>query len=58
MIAPAQSPVGIELETIDRAGLALLLQLLPQEKETIRRLPSGHRSQALLEYWVSAARPI
>lgn len=52
MIALAQSPVGIELETIDRAGPALLLQLPPQEKETIRRLPSGHRSQALLEYWV------
>lgn len=52
VIALAQSPVGIELETIDRAGPALLLRLPPKEKDTVRRLPPGQRPQALMEYWV------
>ncbi len=52
LIALAQSPVGIELASFDRAGPALLLRLPPKEQDAVRRLPPGQRPQALMEYWV------
>ncbi|WP_369333421.1 4'-phosphopantetheinyl transferase family protein [Streptomyces iakyrus] len=52
MIALARSPVGIDLEAVDRAEAALLHRLHPNEKVAILRLPSTHRSRALIECWV------
>lgn len=52
VIALAQTPVGIDLEVVDRVEGALLNKLHPDERETIRQLPPTHRSHALLECWV------
>ncbi|MFF7793451.1 4'-phosphopantetheinyl transferase superfamily protein [Streptomyces sp. NPDC007991] len=52
MISLARTPVGIDLEAVDRAEAVLLHRLHQNEKEAIRQLPSAHRSRALIECWV------
>ncbi|QGZ47191.1 4'-phosphopantetheinyl transferase superfamily protein [Streptomyces sp. QHH-9511] len=52
MIALAPTRVGIDLEAVDRVDAALLRRLHPNEQEAIHRLPSAHRSPALLDCWV------
>ncbi|MFE7328135.1 4'-phosphopantetheinyl transferase family protein [Streptomyces sp. NPDC057565] len=52
MIALARTPVGIDVEAVDRVDEALLSRLHLNEQEAIHRLPPAHRSRALLECWV------